>query len=41
VRIEGDVSDQDVVVRCPSCLRLWEVRFPPATAAAMFALWIA
>lgn len=41
VRIEGDITGQSVVVRCPFCSRLWEVRFPPATAEPMFALWVA
>lgn len=42
VRIEGDVSGRNVVVRCPLCSRLWEVRFAPAqTDHDLFALWVA
>lgn len=42
VRIEGDVSGRNVVVRCPLCSQLWEVRFAPARAEDdLFALWLA
>lgn len=42
VRIEGDVSGRNVVVRCPFCAQLWEVRFAPARAEDdLFALWVA
>lgn len=42
VRIEGDVSGRNVVVRCPRCSQLWEVRFAPTrTAEELFALWVA
>lgn len=40
VRIDGDVSGSSVVVRCPFCSQLWEVRFPPRRADPMFALWV-
>lgn len=40
VRIDGDVTGQNVVVRCPFCSRLWEVRFPPAATEPLFALWV-
>lgn len=41
VRIEGDLAGRNVTVRCPTCSRLWEVRFPPARVSASFALWVA
>lgn len=41
VRIAGDVTGSNVVVRCPYCSQLWEVRFPPAATKPLFALWVA
>lgn len=40
VRIEGDVSGSNVVVRCPLCSQLWEVRFAPYADDGLFALWV-
>lgn len=36
----GDVSGSNVVVRCPLCSQLWEVRFAPYADDGLFALWV-